>query len=300
MSDDKTAVHVLAQVAPPKIKQHAYLIVITGKAVGRMFKVQGDELLVGRSSEADVQLDDEGVSRRHASLESRDDGSVVLQDLQSTNGTWANGSRVEKYVLRDGDRIQIGSATILKFSYQDSLEEQFQKQLYDSATRDGLTRIYNKRFFEDRLREEFAFASRHKLPLALVLFDIDHFKSINDSMGHPAGDAVLQSLASQVGEAIRTDDILCRYGGEEFAVIMRETPEDKAFIFAERVRRLVQGNAFVFKQQRVPVTISLGVAVLEEKSYATIDDLVAAADRYLYRAKMGGRNRVDARMISGD
>jgi two-component system cell cycle response regulator len=300
MSDDKTAVHVLPVVAAQAVKEHAYLIVITGKAVGRMFKVHGDELVIGRSGDVDVVLDDEGVSRRHAALIRNDEGKVELRDMASTNGTWANGARIESHVLRDGDRIQIGSATILKFSYQDTLEEQFQKQLYDSATRDGLTRIYNKRYFQDRLREEFAFADRHKLPLALVLFDIDHFKRVNDELGHPAGDQVLQALAGKVAEAIRTDDILCRFGGEEFAVIMRETAEDKAFIFAERVRRLVVGHPFTWRQQRIPVTISLGVAVLENRNHANPDDLVGAADRFLYRAKQGGRNRVEARMVSGD
>src|SRR5262249_41015692 len=127
----------------------------------------------------------------------------------------------------------------------------------------------------------------------------DHFKAINDNHGHQAGDAVLQALATAVAEAIRADDILCRYGGEEFAVIMRETEEDKAFIFAERIRRLVQGSVFSFKDTTIPVTISVGVAVARQGSYGSSDDLVAAADRYLYRAKQAGRNRVDASMLSG-
>jgi two-component system cell cycle response regulator len=170
--------------------------------------------------------------------------------------------------------------------------------LYEQATRDPLTRIYNKRLFEDRLKEEFSYCLRHRVPLSLVIFDLDHFKRVNDTLGHPAGDHVLQSLAARVSETIRTEDLFCRYGGEEFAVIMRESTEDRAVAFAERLRRLVQATPFVWNDLPIPLTISLGVATLQDGNFRLPEELVAAADRYLFRAK-DRRNRVEAAMISG-
>ncbi len=299
MSDDKTMIKGVADLLAEVRKENAYLIVISGKSVGKMFKLAAVESVIGRSDDAEIRLEDDGVSRKHAKIVKSPDGTVKLIDLNSTNGTYFNGSKVDIQGLKDGDKIQIGSATILKFSYQDSLEEQFQKQLYDSATRDGLTKIYNKRFFLDRLKEEFSYCIRHRLPLSLVLFDIDHFKKINDTYGHQAGDYVLSTLAAKVQDTIRTEDIFCRYGGEEFAIIMRESEEDKAFIFAERVRRLIQATEFVFQGTKIPVTISMGVATLRDANFPGPDDLIVGADKYLYRAKQTGRNRVEAKMLSG-
>jgi two-component system cell cycle response regulator len=118
-----------------------------------------------------------------------------LVDLGSTNGTYLNGIKVNVATLQDGDKIQIGANTVVKFSIQDQLEEEYQRSIYESATRDGLTRIFNKKYFLDTLRKEFAYCLRHRVPLSLVMFDIDHFKKINDTFGHPAGDHVLQKVA---------------------------------------------------------------------------------------------------------
>ncbi len=296
MEQDKTLVFRLDDIRTRQRTENAYLIVIAGKAIGKMYKLAGEEMVIGRSPDAQVFLDDDGVSRRHARIERTDEGGLRLVDMHSTNGTWFNGGRIENRDLRDGDKFQIGSTTILKFSYQDALEEQFQQQLYDSATRDGLTRIYNKRFFLDRLQQEFSYSLRHRLPLSLLIFDLDHFKQINDTLGHPVGDAVLQELAHRIGDTLRTEDIFCRYGGEEFAIIMRESPAEKAALAAERVRRLVAGAPFSHEGGSLPVTISVGVATLEAGNFSSPAALVAEADRQLYDAKQRGRNRVGARI----
>ncbi len=146
---------------------------------------------------------------------------MVLEDLGSTNGTYCNGQRVSRQALSEGDKILLGSTTILKFSYHDQLDEAFQRQMSESALRDGLTRAYNKRYFSERLESELQYALRHSTPVSLVFLDIDHFKAINDEHGHQAGDHVLVQLATLAMSMLGEDDIFARYGGEEFAIIAR-------------------------------------------------------------------------------
>lgn len=297
---EKTAVLVLDDIKV--LQQEAdnarkpYLIVVKGRSVGRMYKISGDQTILGRATEADVLIEDEGVSRRHAFIERKGDG-LYLVDNKSTNGVFVNGQRAYEQQLNDNDRVQIGSNTILKFSYQDELEESYQKELYDSATRDGLTGAYNKKFFADRLKTEFAFCHRHNTLLSLILFDIDHFKKLNDGYGHPAGDFVLKCLSEIVLNMLRTEDIFARYGGEEFGIILRDTDGERAFLIAERTRRAIESHSFMWEDQRLPVAISVGVATLDGPSYESAKALVKAADAYLYKAKEGGRNRTESAIM---
>jgi two-component system, cell cycle response regulator len=302
MSEDKTSVHSIADLLGKAKTQNAYLIVISAKSqatVGKMVKLDRPETIMGRSQDAQVQVEDDGVSRKHCKVISSPNGGFQLMDLGSTNGTFLNGSKVQVAALQDGDKIQVGSNTVIKFSLQDQLEEAYQKSIYESATRDGLTRIFNKKYFMDTLRKEFAYCLRHRVPLSLVMFDVDHFKKINDTYGHPAGDYVLQRIAAKIMETVRAEDLYARYGGEEFALMLRESADDKALRCAERCRRAVDGADFTFNGTPIRVTISLGVSTLFDSDFASPEDLIAAADKYLYRAKRGGRNRVDAMQISG-
>jgi two-component system cell cycle response regulator len=277
----------------------AYLIVVAGQSsVGKMFRLKG-EMVIGRAAgSADIVLDDDGVSRKHAKIRLLPDGTVELEDLSSTNGTYYQGQRVDRQVLKDGDKVQIGSTAVLKFSYQDQLEEALQKNLYESATRDGLTRLYNKKYFVEALQKEFAHASRHKAPLALMLLDVDHFKQVNDTHGHPAGDFVLQKLASVLMGQARAEDLVARYGGEEFALILRQSTEEAANHFAERIRADVAGTEFIFQGTSIPVTVSVGLSTIQDREVKRPEDLIAIADGYLYRAKRAGRNRVESRLMA--
>ena len=303
MSEDKTSVHSIADLlGTAKAVNNAYLIVISAKSpagIGRMIKLERTELVMGRSTEANFQVEDDGVSRKHAKVAQAPNGQFQLVDLGSTNGTYLNGIKVSIATLQDGDKIQVGSNTVFKFSIQDKLEEEYQRNIYESATRDGLTRIFNKKYFIDTLKKEFAYCLRHRVLLSLVMLDIDHFKKINDTFGHPAGDFVLQKVAAKIGETVRQEDLFARYGGEEFTLLLRESNDDKAVRCAERCRRAVDGHEFEFNGTPIKVTISLGVATLFDTDFAQPEDLIAAADKYLYRAKRGGRNRVDAMQISG-
>ena len=267
------------------------LVVLSGSNVGEMYRLEKDQMIIGRGDKVDLRLVDEGISREHARL-SKADGRVVLEDLGSTNGTYCNGQRVARHPLAEGDKILIGSTTILKFSYQDKLDEMFQRQMSESALRDGLTRAYNKRYFSDRIESEFQYALRHTRPLSLIFLDIDHFKKINDVHGHQAGDLVLAQLSMLVMTMLGEDETLARYGGEEFAIVARGIDLEAGAALSERLRAAIEGHPFVFQATRIPVTVSVGVACAPAAGMSSSGDLVARADEAMYAAKRGGRNRV--------
>ncbi len=270
---------------------HAYLVVLAGSNVGEMYKIEGTETVIGRAVSTNLRLSDDGISRRHCRVLQMG-GKVIIEDLGSANGTLVNGEMIAHHELKDGDKIRVGATTMLKFTYQDKLDETFQQQMYDAALRDGLTKAYNKKFFLDRLETELAYAKRHRSMLALVMLDVDHFKQVNDTYGHLAGDAVLVHLTRITQSMIRTEDVLARYGGEEFAIICRGIPLASAGVVGERLRAKVEQTPFDFQQRRLSVTISVGVSALPERAANTIEDFIAAADAALYEAKRTGRNRV--------
>ena len=293
--DDETKVSSKDELdrPAPKDRDRAYLIVLAGSSVGEMYKVVAESTVIGRGQNADIQVIDEGISRRHAEIAHKG-GEIVIKDLGSTNGTYCNGDKIAEHTLTDGDKIQVGSTTILKFTFHDSLDESFQRQMYESALRDGLTKIFNKKYFLDRLESEFAYAVRHRTPLSLVMFDIDHFKRINDTHGHLAGDYALSTLSKIVSDTIRQEDVFARYGGEEFAVICRGIDLGGAIAFGERIRRCVDGQSFVYNGVDIKVTVSVGVSAVPEVGMKEPQELIGAADDALYQAKRQGRNRVIA------
>lgn len=270
-------------------RDRASLIVIAGENVGEMFSVGGG-LVIGRG-DVDVRVIDEEISRRHAriAVHGKD---VFLEDLGSRNGTYLNGVQVRREILRDGDKIQIGSHTVLRFALHDSLEESFQKQMCESALRDPLTGAYNRKYLLDRLQSELAYANRHGTPLSFLLLDVDRFKSINDAHGHPAGDVVLVELARHVQRVIRTEDVFARYGGEEFGVLSRGIAIEGARKFAERLRHAIEGYPFAHEGRAIPVTISIGLTGVPAPETRKASEIVSRADKALYAAKANGRNKV--------
>jgi diguanylate cyclase (GGDEF)-like protein len=272
-------------------RDRAYLVVLAGSSVGEMYKIESERTVIGRGQKAQIRLLDDGISREHAQLVLQGD-RIVLQDLGSTNGTYCNGLKVDKKELVDGDKILVGSTTILKFTYHDNLDEIFQKQMYESALRDGLTKAFNKKYFTDRLESEFTFAVRHAAPLTLVLFDIDHFKRVNDTYGHQAGDQVLAEISTLLSGTLRAEDVFARYGGEEFGVICRGSDLMQGQIVGERLRKAVESHSFDYEGTIIPITISVGVAGLPNAAVKDVTELVAVADQALYKSKNAGRNRV--------
>ncbi len=289
--DEDTTAHGIGEPAATSSQRHATLTVLTGIASGQMFKVARN-LLIGRAPNAELKLDDDGISRNHARI-FYEGGTAWVDDLQSRNGTYVNGDKIsERTELRDGDKIQVGRSTVLRFAYQDALDESFHENLLSSALRDGLTKLFNKRYLMDRLDSELKFAQRHETSVSLLMIDVDHFKRINDTKGHLAGDAVLGHFAHVLSRAVRNEDVVARFGGEEFAIILRAIGLDPATHMAERLRRTVERARISFRAHELTATVSIGVAGFPSTPVVTPDDLVAAADQALYRAKHAGRNRV--------
>jgi diguanylate cyclase (GGDEF)-like protein len=288
--EERTVVGRIATVSASARRDRAHLLVLGGESLGQMFRIELSETIIGRAADATIHLHDEGVSRRHARIVQKD-GELCIEDLDSANGTLLNNDPIRSAVLRDGDKIQMGSTTILKFTYADELEEKFQQGMHDAAVYDGLTKACNKRHFVHRLQIEASYAKRHGTPLSLLMFDVDHFKQVNDRHGHLAGDHVLETLAQIVRGTLRAEDLFVRYGGEEFAVLCRGVILDNAAALAERLREKVQAFVFEHQGQHIPLTISVGVAPWVDQPDSTTR-LIADADAALYDAKDGGRNRV--------
>ncbi len=286
---------VVTVIQPPTTPQAtgsaaACLVIIYGADLGRRIVLDGTPIEIGRSVKCDVSIDQESVSRRHARL-TFDNGRYKLTDLGSTNGSYVNDELCTERFLRDGDQLKIGR-TILKFMTGDNIEAAYHEEIYRLMTFDGLTQIHNKRHFHETLDREVSRSGRYDRPMSLVVFDIDHFKKINDTHGHLAGDALLRQLASLVRGRIRREDLFARVGGEEFAVLLPEIELGGAAAFAEKIRKFVESATFHFEDVTIGATLSLGVATLRPP-YTTGEQLYKAADAALYAAKQGGRNRVE-------
>jgi diguanylate cyclase (GGDEF)-like protein len=275
----------------PSEQRHPTVTFLAGADMGRIHRFDAGRTVAGRDPGVELPIDCDLASRRHAEFILCATGETFVRDLDSTNGTLVNGEQVRGLTrqLHEGDRIQIGSVT-LKFALQDPLEEAVQHTLYGAATRDPLTGVYNRRHLFERFEQEFAFAIRHATPLALALFDLDHFKRINDRYGHDAGDTVLRAVADYIRARVRCEDVFARYGGEEFALLMRDTTLAQAGLVADRVRSGLSRHAIDAGNAIVTMTLSAGVAATTCGKFETPTDLVRQADRLLYEAKSAGRD----------
>ncbi|MBN2195987.1 MAG: GGDEF domain-containing protein [Polyangiaceae bacterium] len=285
-----SAVTGIADDAPLR----ATLTVLKGPKTGDVIPIREGETLIGRGIEATVQVVADGVSRRHARIAFRD-GKYWVEDLGSTNGTICGGTLLEEpHELRDGDRISLGGRVILRFAREGELEESLRYHLYELATRDALTQAYNRRHFDERVGSEWPWAVRHGKTCALLMLDLDHFKAINDTYGHPAGDLVLKSVVGTIQKTVRREDVVARMGGEEFAIFCRSTNRAAAVALAERLRQRIGKTTTAWRGLSLSVTVSIGVATSDDPSVRTPADLAERADTCLYRAKQRGRDCVEA------
>jgi diguanylate cyclase (GGDEF)-like protein len=301
MGKDSTVVTVIRDASGPiKKAGDACLVVINGADLGKRYPLTLMSTVIGRSSRTDIQIEEDAISRNHAMIVNRGD-RYLLKDLGSTNGSYLNDTPVEYTDLRDGDLVKIGR-TIFKFLSGQNIESAYHEEIYRLTTTDGLTQIFNKRYFIENLEREMSRSMRYARDLSLVIFDIDHFKEVNDTYGHLTGDAVLKQLAQRIAGTIRRDDIFSRYGGEEFAVLTPEVPKAGAMHLAEKIRASVEEAPFTFDGVDVSITVSLGVADLHDYKSAFHNgetptnfdclELIALADKRLYQAKHNGRNQV--------
>ncbi len=295
-TSDRTTDPMMSVAPCSGAKDRATLTILSGINAGQVFALDGTEHIIGRGTEADLWLEDGGVSRRHARITCRTDGRYVVDDLGSTNGTFIGSERIETREVRPNDRIQLGPHVTLRFAITDDAEEELQRRLYESSTRDGLTRLYNRKYFSERLTAEVAYSRRHKVKLSALLLDLDDFKQINDTHGHSAGDMVLRLVSAQMQRLLRVEDLVARYGGEEFVVLARSTGKTEAVRLAERIRESIAGlDITVAAHRSLRVTLSIGVAALPDVApEGGPNELLALADARLYKAKAEGKNRVVA------
>ncbi len=279
-------------------KRRSCLILYSGTETGKRFVLDSHAMTIGRLAETEIYIDSPSVSRRHAEIAISPD-TVTIRDLGSSNGTHVNDQRIEgTVVLKDGDLIRLGKV-FLKFYEHESLDALLHDRIYRMATVDAGTEIFNRQYLTDVLKSELKIARLTLRPLSIIYYDLDHFKQVNDSYGHGAGDLVLKESASVVKQVVRKQDVLGRLGGEEFIVVLPGTALAEAMDLAERIRAAVEGHGFALALQSLTArtelthrqTISLGVAQIgpEVKDVSGMLDL---ADQALYRAKRGGRNRV--------
>ncbi len=280
---------------PQSVHREACLVHIypTGPMMGTRHILTDKPIIIGRGEDTDIRIFDNSVSRRHARIEHMPEGFYVL-DMQSTNGTFVNdvvSKEGNPILLKDGDYLRIGNC-IYRFLAGGNVEAEYHEEIYRLTIIDALTQIHNKRYLMDFLEREVLRTSRHGRPLSVVMIDIDHFKRINDEMGHLVGDYTLRELAAVIRRLVRREDLFARNGGEEFALVLVETNLKQAMEAAERIRAAVEKHVCKFEDQTFQLTISLGVAECPTDGSASPVELIRKADERLYEAKAAGRNRV--------
>jgi diguanylate cyclase (GGDEF)-like protein len=247
---------------------------------------------IGRDLESSLTIEDDSVSRRHAVIHW--DGQVhSLLDLGSKNGSFVNEIRIDQQALASGDRVRFGKQ-IFKYLKSEEIEAQYHEVVFKLMTTDGLTQVYNKRYFLETLDRELLLSSRSRSTPCVLLMDLDHFKSVNDTYGHLAGDAVLTEFCRRATSQLQSGQLLARFGGEEFAVLCTHGSLADAIETAENIRRATCAAPVSFEGCSIPISVSIGVATVVEDSAISSNELLEGADRLLYLAKTSGRNQVKA------
>ncbi len=270
-------------------KNDPSLIVVQGELLGKVYRLREGRNTMGRHPKSDICLQQRAVSAEHAFL-IRTGKKILLVDNKSTNGSFVNGQQVDGEVyLKSGDQIKIGTCV---FRYSDSkLDTQLVESLHEKGTRDPMTGALNKGAMLNSLESAIETA-RGGYHLSLIIFDLDHFKKINDIYGHIAGDYVLIEVCKVLRESvIRQDDVLARFGGEEFVLVMPDSNLEAAMNVADRIRKTIEDHDFVFDGKKIAVTTSLGV-ITWKPAFKKATQMIEAADELLYQSKNNGRNRV--------
>jgi len=295
MSDDKTIIADPGSTVfqPPKRKA-ASLIQYNGANLGKRIQLSEQRIVVGRTPEAHLFINEASVSRQHAAISSNAAG-FEIEDLGSSNGTFINDVKVSvKTLLKDGDMLRLGTI-LFRFFASDNAESIMADKIYRMATIDAGTDIFNKKYLLDALESEMKFAKQYKRPLSIIYYDLDHFKKVNDSLGHNGGDVVLRETATICKAAIRKNDVLGRYGGEEFVIVLPDTDQRTAAELAERLRVAVESHIYKIDVDGRNVshrqTMSVGVSQMTP-DMQTIEMFLESADRKLYQSKQTGRNKV--------
>lgn len=298
MSDDNATLVIrdikaaLAAADEEAKAKPACLLVVGGELNGNIYDLMPGETVAGRNPDCPIPLDFQGISRRHFMIEVTEAGANI-RDLESSNGTYVNNEKISGvHPLNRGDMVKIGSIA-MKYLPKGDTERLTYDKLHEDANTDGLTKCYNKKYFNDALEQEVKKSKVTGKPLTLIIFDLDHFKKVNDVYGHDAGDYVLKEKARLIrDQGIRQGDIFARYGGEEFTIILPNTNLKQGFEIAERLRKLIEKHDFIYEGKRLPITSSIGIADYRQ-GISNGTDLFKRADSAVYKSKEGGRNQVN-------
>jgi diguanylate cyclase (GGDEF)-like protein len=276
-------------------KAPAALVLLVGPAssIGKQWHLSSTDVVVGRSPSSSVFVDDRSVSKSHAKF-ILNGNDVLIMDLESTNKTVINQQTVAPLTpvkLVNNDQIKVGNV-IFKFLEKGNVETVASKATFDKTQLDGMTGIYSKGALQAYAPEAIKRSDMTGEPLSLIVFDIDHFKKVNDTHGHAAGDYVIKEIARLVKDKlIRSEDFFARFGGEEFVLVVSSSDIPVSANIAERIRATIEAHNFDFEGIRMPITVSAGVSVRKTKGDGW-DRLFEKADKALYQSKNRGRNLV--------
>lgn len=266
------------------------LTILSGDQVGRRIMLADDRITMGRSAEATIMLRDSLVSRLHLAIAF--DPAVsryLLQDLNSSNGTFLNGSRITEATLNESDKVLAGN-TIFRFGWSDIFDLQYQKEIDNLLNIDELTGLIVKRRFDEELNRFIAVSLAQRTDLAMIMIDIDGMKKINDTHGHAFGAYTISQTGKLIKAATDQRGLASRFGGDEFMVFLPNCALASAVQLAEALRLQVETHAYELDGIPLTPTISVGVSALKEND--TMTSLFKRADEALYMSKRAGRNRV--------
>lgn len=274
-----------------RLGPRAFLIQIYPPALGvdPPFALGERAVILGRGEDCDLVVNEPSISRYHVRLEPAE-GKCLVVDLGSTNRTLLNGMEVRRAALRDGDSLRLGDV-IFRFLVGDNLEAVYHAEMYQRSTLDPLTGLHNRGCLERFLNRELSRSARHGRPLSVLMFDVDHFKAINDGLGHPVGDQVLRELAGCLRPEVRAEDLLARYGGDEFTWVLVETDESAARRCAIRAQALLTDHVFQHQRAAIPVSISVGIGATAGGEALSSAEMLTRADADLYTAKRAAQSR---------
>jgi two-component system cell cycle response regulator len=294
MSDDKTIVAptpALDSLNATSSRSAPILLQYDGNAAGKRFVLTQTTVSIGRRADkVDVWIDDASVSREHCRVDFQG-AKATVTDLGSLNHTFVNDRMVDSSAdLSHGDMLRVGNVRLRYFSHGSADQLLFDK-IYKMAVVDRMLDIFRKDFLIEKLDEEFRLARAAGGGLSLLLFDLDKFKSVNDTYGHDAGDLSLKDVCSAIKKLVRPTDTFGRFGGEEFVIVLPRTTLDQAYRFAEVIRQTVERLKIVYNGKHIPVTVSIGCAHITP-DMTDKEQLLKMADVLVYQSKQGGRNRV--------
>ncbi|MBP2231235.1 diguanylate cyclase (GGDEF)-like protein [Azospirillum agricola] len=264
------------------------LIAASGNEAGRLYPLEKSETVIGRGERCDIRVTNSATSRIHALIRLGADGAELV-DMNSSNGTVVNTERVRRCLLQADDVIHFGKNAVFRFTYITEAEGQYLKKLHQAALCDTLTGLANRQLLLDELDSRLN-ENRSGL-LSLLMIDVDRFKLVNDTFGHLLGDLALQYVATLIASGSRPNDLVGRYGGEEFMMVVNGVTLEETLQVAERIRTMVESKPLQSGDVTLPLTVSIGVASAYEVDRDK-QQLIALADSRLYTAKKQGRNRV--------